>query len=58
MPETARIIGEYAKRPMAHVEVPIEEVRKFSADFAAMLEWFDRVGYEVDIAALGPQWWS
>ena len=33
------------------VQVPIEEVRKFSDDFARMLEWFDRVGYDVDIAA-------
>jgi hypothetical protein len=26
-----------------------EEVRKFSEDFAIMLEWFDRVGYHADI---------
>jgi hypothetical protein len=31
------------------VQVPIEEVRKASLDFALMLEWFDRVGYNVDI---------
>ena len=31
---------------------PIEEVRKASADYAAMLEWFDRVGFDVDIAKL------
>jgi uncharacterized protein YbjT (DUF2867 family) len=49
MPETARIIGEFAGRPVTHVRVPIEEVRKASADFATMLEWFDRVGYDVDI---------
>ena len=34
---------------MQFVAVPIEEVRKFSDDFALMLEWFDRVGYTVDI---------
>ncbi len=28
---------------------PIEEVRRFSADYAAMLEWFDAVGYNADI---------
>ncbi|MBI1722703.1 MAG: NmrA/HSCARG family protein [Gemmatimonadetes bacterium] len=51
MPEAARIMSEVVKRPVIHVQMPIEEVRKFSADFAAMLEWFDRVGYEVDIAS-------
>ena len=51
MPETARIVGEAAGRPVQFVQVPIEEVRKFSADFALMLEWFDRVGYDADIPA-------
>jgi uncharacterized protein YbjT (DUF2867 family) len=51
MPESARIIGEAAGRKVEFVRVPIEEVRKGSADFAAMLEWFDRVGYDADIAA-------
>jgi len=32
--------------------VPIEEVRKNSDDFAIMLEWFDRVGYDADLPAL------
>lgn len=27
-------------------------MRKFSADYAAMLEWFDRVGYNADIGGL------
>jgi hypothetical protein len=30
--------------------VPIEDVRKNSEDFALMLEWFDKVGYDADIA--------
>jgi uncharacterized protein YbjT (DUF2867 family) len=51
MPETARIIGQAAGHPVAFAPPPIEEVRKGSADFAAMLEWFDRVGYDADIAA-------
>ncbi|MHB8876777.1 MAG: hypothetical protein ACYC8T_24035, partial [Myxococcaceae bacterium] len=32
--------------------VPIEGIRRNSEDFALMLEWFDRVGYDVDIDAL------
>ncbi len=50
MPEVAEILSKVAKRPIAHFQVPIAEVRKASDDFAAMLEWFDRVGYDVDIA--------
>jgi uncharacterized protein YbjT (DUF2867 family) len=49
MPEAARILGNAIGRKVEFVQVPIEEVRKFSADFATMLEWFDRVGYDVHI---------
>lgn len=51
MPETAAILGRAMGRELRFVSLPIEEVRKFSDDFATMLEWFDRVGYNVDIAA-------
>ena len=50
MPETAEIIGRVARREVKFVRVPIEEVRKFSEDYALMLDWFDRVGYDADIA--------
>lgn len=51
MPEAAAVLSRAAGREIRFVQVPIEEVRKFSDDFARMLEWFDRVGYDVDIAA-------
>lgn len=51
MPETAAVLSEAAGRKIEFVPVPIEEVRKGSADYAAMLEWFDRVGYNADIPA-------
>jgi uncharacterized protein YbjT (DUF2867 family) len=51
MPQTAKIISEAAGRPVEFLRVPIEDVRKGSADFAAMLEWFDRAGYDADIPA-------
>ncbi len=51
MPEAAKIISEAAGKQVEFVSVPIDEVRKFSMDFAIMLEWFDRVGYNADIAA-------
>lgn len=52
MPETADILSKAIGRKIEFVQVPIEEVRKFSEDFALMLEWFDRVGYSVDVPAL------
>jgi len=51
MPETAAILGRAMNRSVTHLRVPIEEVRKFSDDFATMLEWFDEVGYSADIAS-------
>lgn len=51
MPETARILAEAAGRPLEYVPVPTEEIRKSSEDYAKMLEWFDRVGYDADIDA-------
>jgi len=50
MPQTAEVLGRATGHPVKFVPVPIEEVRKFSEDYALMLEWFDRVGYEADIA--------
>ena len=55
MPATAAIVGKAAHRELKFVPVPIEEVRKFSLDFALMLEWFDRVGYDVDIAKVSAE---
>ena len=52
MPETAEILGKAMGKSVTFVQVPIEEARKFSEDFAIMLEWFDRVGYDVGISSL------
>lgn len=53
MPETAEILGRAMGRKLEFVEVPKAEVRKMSADYALMLEWFERVGYDVDVPELG-----
>jgi uncharacterized protein YbjT (DUF2867 family) len=53
MPQAAAVLAAALGKPIEFVKLPIEEVRKNSGDFATMLEWFDRVGYDVDIAALG-----
>jgi uncharacterized protein YbjT (DUF2867 family) len=55
MPEAAAVLSRVMGREVRFVQVPIEEVRKFSDDYAAMLEWFDRVGYNVNIAAMSSE---
>jgi uncharacterized protein YbjT (DUF2867 family) len=52
MPETARQLSDGLGRSIEYVQIPIAEVRKNSEDFALMLEWFGRVGYNADIPGL------
>jgi len=52
MPEVAAALSKGLKRKISFAGIPIEEVRKNSADLALMLEWFERVGYNADVAAL------
>jgi uncharacterized protein YbjT (DUF2867 family) len=52
MPQAAAILSKAIGKKIEFVEVPKEEVRKMSEDYAVMLEWFDRVGYNVDIPEL------
>ena len=50
MPETAAILSEATGKQITHQPTPIDQVRSWSEDFALMLEWFDAVGYDADIA--------
>ncbi len=50
MTEAAAIVADAVGKPVDHFQVPIEQVREFSDDFATMLEWFDAEGYSADIA--------
>jgi uncharacterized protein YbjT (DUF2867 family) len=50
-PEMAAVISEVSGRKVEFKQVPIEQIRAFSEDYAIMLEWFDEVGYDVDIEA-------
>lgn len=52
MPETAEVLGRAMGGKIQFERTPIEEIRKWSEDFAIMLEWFDNVGYCADIDAL------
>jgi uncharacterized protein YbjT (DUF2867 family) len=50
--EMAAILSDVIGRNVAYVEVPLDAVRAGSEDLALMFEWFDRVGYSANIAAL------
>jgi uncharacterized protein YbjT (DUF2867 family) len=50
--EAAAVLSKVLGKPIEYVEVPVAAVRQQSADMAMMFEWFDRVGYPTDIAAL------
>jgi uncharacterized protein YbjT (DUF2867 family) len=48
-PQAAEIVSKASGRSVGFFQVPIQQVREMSDDFALMLEWFDKVGYEADI---------
>ncbi|MDK1489828.1 NmrA/HSCARG family protein [Sinorhizobium sp. 7-81] len=50
--EQAKILSQAIGRPIDYQEIPIAAARQQSEDAALMFEWFDRAGYDVDIAAL------
>jgi uncharacterized protein YbjT (DUF2867 family) len=47
--EAAAILTDVTGRDVAYYQVPIEQVRSGSEEFAIMYEWFDAVGYEANI---------
>jgi uncharacterized protein YbjT (DUF2867 family) len=49
LPETAAVLGRAFGRSIQYVQIPLDDVRKNSEDFAIMLDWFNRVGYDADI---------
>ncbi|MEN7547224.1 NmrA/HSCARG family protein [Rapidithrix thailandica] len=52
MMEVTAVLSSVTGKKIEYVQVPIEEVRKMSEDFALMFEWFEKVGYDVDIDQL------
>lgn len=50
--DQAKILSQAIGRPINYQEIPIAVARQQSEDAALMFEWFDRIGYDVDIAAL------
>lgn len=50
--EQVKILSQAIGRPINYQEIPLAAARQQSEDAALMFEWFDRVGYDVDITAL------
>jgi uncharacterized protein YbjT (DUF2867 family) len=51
--DAAAILSRVAGRPFAYYQIPLDVVRqRMGEDAAKMYEWFDRVGFAVDRAAL------
>jgi len=54
--QAAPLLGGALGKTVVAEEVPLEVIRSFSDDYAKMLEWFDKVGYDVDIAKTSAQY--
>lgn len=50
--ETAATLSRVLGRPIGYFEVPLAAIAAQSEDLAIMYDWFIRVGYSIDIAAL------
>jgi uncharacterized protein YbjT (DUF2867 family) len=50
--QIAEALSEASGKAIGYFEVPLEQVRAQSEDSAKMYDWFNRVGYSVDIDAL------
>jgi uncharacterized protein YbjT (DUF2867 family) len=50
--QLADTLSRVTGRRFAYFQVPMDMIRKQSEDMALMYEWFERVGYTVDTAAL------
>jgi uncharacterized protein YbjT (DUF2867 family) len=52
LPQAAATLSRALGKTIEFVRIPIDDVRKNSEDFATMLEWFERVGYDANVAGL------
>ncbi len=51
-PEMAKVLAQASGRDLSYAEASLDAVSTQSTDLARMWEWFDQVGYSVDINAL------
>jgi uncharacterized protein YbjT (DUF2867 family) len=50
--DAVEILSRVTGKTFSYFQVPMAAIRKMSDDMVTMYEWFDRVGYQLDIAAL------
>lgn len=50
--QVAEILSRIIGKPIKYFQVPDENIRRMTEDMAKMYEWFERIGYSVDTAAL------
>jgi uncharacterized protein YbjT (DUF2867 family) len=58
MRHAAGILGKALRRSLSYTQLPIEVVHQQSEDMARMFEWFEKVGYDVDVARLDAEFGS
>ncbi|MBN1128447.1 MAG: NmrA family NAD(P)-binding protein, partial [Chitinispirillaceae bacterium] len=51
-PRMAEVLSRVLDHAVTCRQIPIEHIRAFDNDYAAMVEWFNAKGYEADIPAL------
>ncbi|WNI20830.1 NmrA/HSCARG family protein [Streptomyces sp. ITFR-16] len=51
-PEMAEVFARAAGRPVRFHSQPIEQIRAYSEEMAAMFDWFNTVGFRADVATL------
>jgi uncharacterized protein YbjT (DUF2867 family) len=52
MPEVASHFGDVLGRPVEFLQLPLDEMREASPEWAVMLEWFETRGYRANIEEL------
>ena len=50
--QMATILSKTLEQSVQYRQTPVEHIRAFSDDYAAMVEWFNIKGYKADISAL------
>jgi uncharacterized protein YbjT (DUF2867 family) len=49
MPQAAKVLGDAMDCNVEFQQTPVEEIRQYDPDYAAMLDWFNEGGYHVDM---------
>ena len=50
--DIARTLGAITGRDVRHEPTPLADIARYSTDLAAMFDYFDRVGMDIDVTAL------